>query len=75
MDNNQLKIISFTLLVLVIIFSVGTIMVAPEFNSTNDNVELESKTVTQGTVSLTIREPKTTQTGKVKINIIKGDTI
>ena len=78
MDNNQLKIISLTLLILVIVFSAGTTLKIMDSNTVSEGnvIDTGSDPVTTGRVSIDIQKIGSPQTGEVKINIIpQGDTI
>ena len=78
MDNNQLKIISLTLLILVIVFSAGTTFQIMNDNTVSEDVVVDNSNsaVTTGRVSIDIQKMGNTQKGEVKINIIpQGDTI
>ena len=78
MDNNQLKIISLTLLILVIVFSAGTTLKIIDSNTISEDglTEIGSDPVTTGRVSIEIQKIGSPQKGEVKIEIIpQGDTI
>ncbi|MCK5107225.1 MAG: hypothetical protein KAQ83_00705 [Nanoarchaeota archaeon] len=77
MDNNQLKIISLTLLILVIVFSAGTTWkIMGENAVSKENMLDSSNTVTTGRVSIDIQKLRSPQKGEVNIKIIpQGDTI
>jgi uncharacterized membrane protein len=78
MDNNQLKIISLTLLILVIVFSAGTTWKVMDSKTVSEEPvkEATSSAVTTGRVSIDIQKMRAPQKGEVKIEIIpQGDKI